>query len=99
MKYQVDFILEMSTCPLNHGESETLIQTHLADDSSECVSPRVKQLDPQGVEQRRVRRLRRRHYRSKGLNVLWHMDGYDLLSHSVQSVVALTVLVATLCGC
>ena len=35
----------------------------------------IKLLDPEGVEQRHVRCLRRRHYHSKGYNALWHMDG------------------------
>lgn len=36
-------------------------------------------LDPSGVEERRGRRLRRRHYRVPGPNYLWHMDSYDKL--------------------
>ena len=39
----------------------------------------IKLLDPEGVEQRRAQRLRRKHYCSKGPNALWHMDGYDKL--------------------
>jgi hypothetical protein len=37
-------------------------------------------LDPEGVQERSWRRLRRRVYHNKGPNYLWHMDGYDKLS-------------------
>ncbi|KAI2647993.1 Retrovirus-related Pol polyprotein [Labeo rohita] len=36
-------------------------------------------LDPSGVEERRGRRLRRRHYGVPGPTYLWHMDSYDKL--------------------
>lgn len=36
-------------------------------------------LDPQGMEIRKRKRLRRRQYYSKGPNFLWHMDSYDKL--------------------
>ncbi|KAI9523455.1 hypothetical protein NQZ68_027313 [Dissostichus eleginoides] len=39
----------------------------------------IKALDPEGVELRRARRLRRRQYHSRGPNALWHMDSYDKL--------------------
>ena len=34
--------------------------------SQDTIGQLIKLLDPEGVEQRRVRRLRRRYYRSKG---------------------------------
>jgi hypothetical protein len=37
-------------------------------------------IDPEGVEYRRRRRLRRRVYSVKGPNSVWHIDGYDKLS-------------------
>lgn len=37
-------------------------------------------LDPEGVVQRRARRLRRRHYSVPGPNFIWHMDSYDKLT-------------------
>ena len=37
----------------------------------------LKELDPQGAEERRRRRLHRRSYRSPGPNECWHADGYD----------------------
>ncbi|XP_039596017.1 uncharacterized protein LOC120543149 [Polypterus senegalus] len=37
-------------------------------------------LDPEGIQLRRRRRLRRRHYRVPGPNYLWHMDSYDKLT-------------------
>lgn len=36
-------------------------------------------LDPEGVECRKRRRLRRRRYYNKGPNYLWHVDSYDKL--------------------
>ena len=39
----------------------------------------VRQLDPEGCELHKTRRLRRRKYRSPGPNFCWHADGYDKL--------------------
>ncbi|XP_074042614.1 uncharacterized protein isoform X3 [Leptinotarsa decemlineata] len=36
-------------------------------------------LDPEGVETRKRKRLRRRQYFNKGPNYLWHVDSYDKL--------------------
>ncbi|XP_063446834.1 uncharacterized protein LOC134726364 [Mytilus trossulus] len=36
-------------------------------------------LDPSGVAARVKRKLKRRHYRSKGPNYIWHLDSYDKL--------------------
>ena len=45
----------------------------------EVVRHVLKIFDPEGVEHRLRHRLRRRVYRSKGPNYLWHIDGYDKL--------------------
>ena len=45
----------------------------------ETVRLCLKQLDPQGVEERSRRRLQRRVYISKGPNCQWHIDAYDKL--------------------
>ena len=45
----------------------------------EDVRMAIKQLDPQGVELRKKRRLRRRKYQSQGPNYVWHIDGHDKL--------------------
>jgi len=37
-------------------------------------------IDPEGIEYRKKRRLRRRVYSIKGPNSVWHIDGYDKLS-------------------
>ena len=47
--------------------------------SQETMRMTIKVLDPEEVELRRVRRLRRRQYNSRRPNVLWHMDSYDKL--------------------
>ena len=39
----------------------------------------LRELDPDGVESRRKKRLRRRAYHSKGPNFVWHTDGHDKL--------------------
>ena len=45
----------------------------------ESVRIILKTLDPDGVAHRSRRRLRRRQYRSKGPNFIWHINGYDKL--------------------
>ena len=45
----------------------------------ETVRLIVKELDPEGVRERRAKILRRRTYRSPGPNYVWHVDGYDKL--------------------
>ena len=45
----------------------------------ETVRELLKILDPEGVELRGRRSLKRRQYRNKGPNYLWHIDGYDKL--------------------
>ncbi|KAJ7354871.1 hypothetical protein OS493_029426 [Desmophyllum pertusum] len=39
----------------------------------------VRELDPEGCEVRKAKRLRRRKYSSPGPNFCWHLDGYDKL--------------------
>ena len=43
------------------------------------VEQLMRELDPEGIEIRRSRRLRRRTYRVPGPNYCWHTDGYDKL--------------------
>lgn len=43
----------------------------------ESVRILIKELDPEGVNLRRSRTLRRRTYHSPGPNFVWHVDGYD----------------------
>ena len=38
-------------------------------------------IDPEGVECRKRRRLKRRRYITPGPNFLWHVDGWDKLAH------------------
>jgi hypothetical protein len=45
----------------------------------DTVMELIRYVDPDGVEQRRRRRLMRRQYSNPGPNYLWHMDGYDKL--------------------
>ena len=39
----------------------------------------LKELDPEGVESRKKKRLRQRLYHAKGPNFIWHIDGHDKL--------------------
>ena len=39
----------------------------------------LRELDPEGVESRKRKRLRRRIYHARGPNFVWHIDGYDKL--------------------
>ncbi|KAK3730126.1 hypothetical protein QZH41_004830 [Actinostola sp. cb2023] len=45
----------------------------------ETVRIILRSLDPEGVLLRSRHKLRRRQYRSKGPNYIWHIDGYDKL--------------------
>lgn len=45
----------------------------------EIVREIIKELDPVGVQARSSKRFRRREYRAKGPNYIWHIDGYDKL--------------------
>ena len=47
--------------------------------SRETVRLALRIIDPDGVAQRLRRRLRRRQYKARGPNFLWHIDGYDKL--------------------
>ena len=40
---------------------------------------RLKQIDPEGSNNRRSRKLKRRKYRNAGANSCWHVDSYDEL--------------------
>ena len=43
------------------------------------VADILREIDPDGVNSRRARRLRRRTYQNQGPNSAWHCDGYDKL--------------------
>jgi len=47
--------------------------------SREAIRVICKAIDPEGVEQRKKRRLNRRSYFVNGPNYCWHLDGYDKL--------------------
>ena len=47
--------------------------------SQNIVRQALKLIDPDGVTRRRKHRLQRRHYKARGPNHLWHLDGYDKL--------------------
>ena len=45
----------------------------------------VKELDPEGVELKKSRKLKKRVYVSRGPNFCWHIDGKDPLFCNVTS--------------
>lgn len=45
----------------------------------ETVRLLLKEIDPEGVETRKAKSLRRRTYHTPGPNCVWHVDGYDKL--------------------
>ena len=46
----------------------------------DTVMKSLRVLDPEGVERRQRRRLKRRRYVTPGPNFLWHVDGWDKLA-------------------
>lgn len=56
-----------------------LRQTYGLVTTREEVRKMIKEVYPSGVENRRAKRMRRRTYRCKGPNSIWHIDGYDKL--------------------
>lgn len=65
----------------NHGyrTMHQLLQDSGFNTNRETVRTILSALDPEGVESRTRRRLRRRLYYSPGPNHVWHIDGYDKL--------------------
>ena len=46
----------------------------------DTVMKSLRVIDPEGVERRQRRRLKRRRYVTPGPNFLWHVDGWDKLA-------------------
>ena len=58
---------------------QRLVNYHRLVTTREVVRHVLRIFDPEGVQVRSRHRLRRRVYRCKGPNYLWHIDGYDKL--------------------
>ena len=58
---------------------QRLINQHGLVTMREVAQHVLRVFDPEGVEHRSQHRLRRRIYRCKGPNYLWHIDSYDKL--------------------
>ena len=58
---------------------QRLVNHHRLVTTREVVRHTLRTFDPEGVELRSRQRLRRRVYRCKGPNYLWHINGYDKL--------------------
>ena len=83
IEHVIDFIeTQLSTSGQLHGYRFMHLKclSHGLVVSRETVRIILSNLDPEGVELRKARRLVRRRYVSKGPNYTWHMDGYDKLS-------------------
>lgn len=78
------FIVKTQTDQGNHQGYRWLhskcVQAGLTVDR-ETVRLLLKIVDPEGVESRLRKRLKRRAYFARGPDFLWHMDGYDKLKH------------------
>ena len=47
--------------------------------SRDRIMEQLRDLDPEGVNSRKKKRLRRRAYHTNGPNYIWHTDGHDKL--------------------
>lgn len=56
-----------------------LINDHKLKVPRDTVLSLMRQIDPDGIKLRKAHRLKRRKYRIKGPNYVWHVDGYDKL--------------------
>lgn len=57
------------------GMWQRLINEYNLVNDKKTVRRSLKLVDPAGVELRSRHRLRRRQYREKGPNLIWHVDG------------------------
>jgi hypothetical protein len=58
-----------------------------------------QQIDKDGVDKRKGKKLIRRKYHNKGPNYVWHMDGYDKLNLLVLKYTAAFMdTLGRLCG-
>lgn len=58
---------------------QRLVNDHRLTIDRETVRCALKVLDPEGVDRRLSKKLKRRQYRVRGPNDTWHIDGYDKL--------------------
>ena len=58
---------------------QRLISDHHLSVPRDSVLRLMREIDPDGVSERKARRLKKRKYASKGPNFIWHVDGYDKL--------------------
>ena len=58
---------------------QRLVNDHRLTIDRETVRCALKVIDPEGVNRRLSRKLKRRQYRVRGPNDTWHIDGYDKL--------------------
>ncbi|KAL4241014.1 hypothetical protein ACF0H5_001793 [Mactra antiquata] len=58
---------------------QRLVRDHHLNIARDSVLRLMREIDPQGVNERKMHRLARRKYISKGPNFIWHVDGYDKL--------------------
>ena len=61
------------------GMWQRLRQDHNLVIGKETVRLVLRIVDPEEVKRRSKNRLRRRNYRGRGSNYIWHVDGYDKL--------------------
>ncbi|KAL3855745.1 hypothetical protein ACJMK2_032374 [Sinanodonta woodiana] len=86
LNYDVDDILQKAKIEIENGCNgcenlrRTLKIKYCITITRKFARDIVRELDKNGVERRKKRRLRRRQYITKGPNYVWHIDGYDKLT-------------------
>ena len=56
-----------------------LVNDHEIRIPRDMVLQMMREIDPEGVRQRKAHRLVRHRYHAQGPNYVWHVDGYDKL--------------------
>jgi len=78
VKIALQVELEGNGCNLGYRSMfQKLARIYAIKTSRDKVYNFMKELDPDGLNRRAAKRLKRRDYTSKGPNYVWHLDGYD----------------------
>ncbi|KAJ8672233.1 hypothetical protein QAD02_003492 [Eretmocerus hayati] len=75
-------VTELQSCGFNLGYRamwQKFLHVHKLRVKRDTVYKLLKIADPEGVEERKANRLKRRVFSSKGSNHIWSLDGYDKL--------------------
>ncbi len=78
IKYDINVVLDGPDCMGGYRHVWHTLKLQGISVPRSVVQHLVKELDPEGVEQRNPHKLRRRTYHNRGPNDIWHCDGYKL---------------------